>query len=366
MGRQPPCCLPPPKSQNNTMNQLTSVSALPTVTGHVDHAKNGHVQGWAYDPAQPQQDLKVEILCNDEVVAYGTADQFRVDLEKAGIGDGKHMFNLPLSYELSDGQVHTLIAREAKSGALLKGGPVQFGPETCPWEFDLISRTRGLEILHGLLASPALSAQAAKADSLARLYWGGSLAQETGKLQEARHIWNAILKALGDNALCHCKIGETHLLQNQPEAALEAYRAAMAADPGLHWAPLGIAAAQRLLGRLDEEEEALEVVVALRPNDTAIQARFEQVQARALSARIDTLLADGKREEAIQQLKRLLLANPEHRLAQDKLGELLLPQPGCDTSLPGLLQLAEYLKAQRLLELFLDHTESLLKERATQ
>lgn len=348
------------------MNQLTSVSALPTVTGHVDHAKNGHVQGWAYDPAQPQQDLKVEILCNDEVVAYGTADQFRVDLEKAGIGDGKHMFNLPLSYELSDGQVHTLIAREAKSGALLKGGPVQFGPETCPWEFDLISRTQGLEILHGLLASPALSAQAAKADSLARLYWGGSLAQETGKFQEARHIWNAILKALGDNALCHCKIGETHLLQNQPEAALEAYRAAMAADPGLHWAPLGIAAAQRLLGRLDEEEEALEVVVALRPNDTAIQARFEQVQARALSARIDTLLADGKREEAIQQLKRLLLANPEHRLAQDKLGELLLPQPGCDTSLPGLLQLAEYLKAQRLLELFLDHTESLLKERATQ
>lgn len=357
---------PPPNSQNDTMNQLTSVSVLPTVTGHVDHAKKGHVQGWAYDPAHPQQGLKVEILCNDEVVAYGTADQFRVDLEKAGIGDGKHMFNLPLSYELSDGQVHTLIAREARSGVILKGGPLQFGPETCAWEFDLISRKQGLELLHSLLASPALSAQATKAESLARLYWGGSLAQETGKLSEARHIWHAILKALGENALCHCKLGETYLLQDQPEAALESYRAAAAADPCLHWAHLGIANAQCLLGRLNEEEEALEVVVALRPNDTAIQTRFEQVQTRALSARIDTLLADGKREEAIQQLKRLLLDNPEHRLAQEKLGELLLPEPGCDISLPGLVQLAEYLKAQRLLELFLDHTETLLQERASQ
>jgi len=345
------------------MNQLTE---LPAIIGHIDHAKRGHIQGWIYKPSQPQQRLKVEILCDNKVVAYGIADQFRQDLEQAGIGDGKHMFNLPLSYELFDDQEHTLTAREFESGSPLKSGTVQFGPESSPWAFDLISRTQGLELLQGLFAIPPLSAQAAKADISTQLYQGGSLTQETGRLEEARHIWHALIKGLGDNALFHCKVGETYLLQGQAEQALDSYHAAMAAAPDLHWAPLGIAAAQRLLGRLDEEEEALEAALALKPHDTAILTRFEQVQAKALPARIDALLANGKREEAIQSLKQTLLANPKHRVAQDKLGEILLPQPECDIGLPGMEQLTEYLKAQRLLELFLDHTETLLKERAPQ
>lgn len=351
------------------MNQFaTPTKAELSVIGHFDYVQDGYAYGWAYDSTHPEQRLAVEIVCDGEVVSYGFADQWREDLQPAGIGDGKHMFRLPLSYELFDGQVHTLTAREAKTGASLGDTSHAFGPEIKTHDFDLVSRAQGLQLLQALLTAQQLDVESSKSQNIIRAYKLTAALQETGRLQEALGAWDAIAKALGDNALCHCKRGEVHLLRGEPELALEAYQEAISADDQLHWAYLGVANGRQLLGQFSDAEEALQRAVALQPEEPALQARLEQIQALALPARIDALVADGQREEAIRVLKTLLLAHPEHEIAQAKLGEMLMEQDAADDdlSLPGMQQLQEYQKAQRLLDLILDDAETLLDERASQ
>ena len=345
---------------------ITAEPVTQTITGYFDGIIDGHAHGWAYQPSHSSNRLTVQIVCNGEVVGYGIADQYREDLGPAGIGDGRHLFRIALSYELYDGQVHSLSAREAKTGTLLTGGSYSFGPENKTYPFDLMSRAQGLQILMKQFTQPAFIAFAQKANNFAQAFRLASTLQESGQLQEAFDAWTAIAKALGDNALCHCKLGENYLLRGQTELALEAFRSAAAADLRQAWAHWGIASAQRLLGQFVEAEEALQVALALQPHNTTLQARLAEIQDRSLPARIDALLTAGERETAIELLKKRLLADPENSIAADKLDELIHPRPHHDSTLPGLEHLREFQKNQRLLDLLLDDAELILEKRTGQ
>lgn len=343
---------------------FTATPVTQTIIGYFEGIVDDHAHGWAYQPGHNR--LTVEIVCNGEVVGYGKADQYREDLGPAGIGDGRHLFCIALSYELYDGQIHTLSAREAKTGSPLNGGSYTFGPENRAYPFDLMSRAQGLQILLEQFAQPAFSALAQKADNFAQAYRLASTLQESGQLQEAFDAWTTIAKALGDNALCHCKLGENYLLRGQTELALEAFRSAAKTDLRQAWAHWGIASAQRLLGHLVEAEDALQVALALQPHNSKLQARLAEIQDHSLPARVDALLACGERETAIGLLKKRLIADPENSIAADKLDELIYPHPRDESTLPGLEQLREFQKNQRLLELLLDDVELIPKNRTGQ
>lgn len=334
------------------------------IIGHFDYIQDGYAYGWAFAPSQPARRLAVEILADGEVVGHGNAEQFREDLAAAGLGDGRCMFSLKLSHELFDGHVHSLTARDAQTGQPLAGGPHEFGPQVRTQPHAQIARVEGLRLLAELFGHPAYAHLAGRAGSFAQAYRLASCLQETDQLIEAYTAWDAINNAFGGHPLIGCKLGEVLLLQGQPAAALVAFRTAAGDDLRLHWAHLSMANALEALGRFDEAEEALQVAVALQPHDAGLQTRLNELQNRSLPQRIDQLIANGQRDQAIGQLKRLLRREPEHKVAMSLLGDLLTPPDEQTDDLPGLARLREFRKAQRLLNALLDDVEVELSEPA--
>ena len=66
------------------------------VTGLVEYAGTASVIGWAYDPESPSGRLEITVRVRDEFLASGFADIDRKDLLSAGMGDGKHGFNIDI------------------------------------------------------------------------------------------------------------------------------------------------------------------------------------------------------------------------------------------------------------------------------
>lgn len=72
---------------------------LPDVQGLVDRALPDRLYGWAWNASRPGERVAVELRLGDAPVARTVADLARHDLEKAGVGDGCHAFELPLEAE---------------------------------------------------------------------------------------------------------------------------------------------------------------------------------------------------------------------------------------------------------------------------
>lgn len=343
------------------MNTLTAPAATNSeVTGHFDYILDDRAYGWAYAPAHPQKRLTVEILSNGEVIAQGPAQEFRQDLKTAGMGDGCYLFGLKLSHELFDGSIHRLTARVAETGTLLGGGPHEFGPEIRQSVYPQIPRALGLDLLSEMLTQANYSRYAANSKNFAHAYRLASRLQETGEYTEAREAWATINRALGENALGYCKLGECLMLLGLPQEALAAFRIAVSRDLRLHWAHMGIANSQFSLGEFELAEEAIQVAIAIKPEDSLLANRLKSMQDNSLSKRVERLISEHKHEVAIALLKAFLLKRPDSDQACTLLGDMLCKPD--NTALPGMTQLHELRKAQRILDALLDDVEVRLDE----
>lgn len=327
-----------------------------TVVGHFDLIVDECAYGWAFQPDAAGKRLTVEIICENNVVGRGEASLLRDDLVQAGIGDGYHHFDLPLSCELYDGKPHMLTAREALTGTPLAGGPHIFTAAPQPKIAEMISRDQGVSLLRDILLQAEFARHRPRAANILKAFLFASLLQEIGDTEQARSAYQAMAEHLGSNALLHCKIAETWLLQNEPAKALQAYQKAASEDLRLYWTHLGIGNAHRLLGDPIAAEDAVQTALALQPDNPDIQARLAQIQAEAIPTRTQSLVDSGKREEAIQVLKKMVLANPEHPVAVPALVKLLSRLPE-DSNLPGIRELREYQGAYLLLQMVLDEVE---------
>jgi hypothetical protein len=81
---------------------LAHVPAPAAVRGLVDNAAGSTIYGWAWDAANPEARLGMELRLGEAIVARAIADRPRADLAKAGIGDGEHAFEFPLTPDLLD------------------------------------------------------------------------------------------------------------------------------------------------------------------------------------------------------------------------------------------------------------------------
>lgn len=63
------------------------------IVGRVDRFEPDLIEGWVYSPDQPGFRFELEIACADSVLRCVSADLYREDLARAGIGDGRHAFS---------------------------------------------------------------------------------------------------------------------------------------------------------------------------------------------------------------------------------------------------------------------------------
>lgn len=91
--------------------------------GYLDIADNRQLAGWIYDRKNPNEPVSVDILIDDRLCATITANQLRLDLQKAGKGDGRHGFNFFIPARLRDDREHVAKVQVAGTSIALKNSP---------------------------------------------------------------------------------------------------------------------------------------------------------------------------------------------------------------------------------------------------
>ena len=81
---------------NSTMTLAPSVPATaPQYKGYIDWVASGFIRGWLYSPDKPNQPVAFKLLLDGTELFQSTADLYREDLEKAGLGNGAHGYCIP-------------------------------------------------------------------------------------------------------------------------------------------------------------------------------------------------------------------------------------------------------------------------------
>jgi glycosyltransferase involved in cell wall biosynthesis len=93
-----------------------------SLTGGIDLLDRHGVQGWVYDPEQPDQPVALAVRVDGQVVARTLANLYRSDLEKAGYGSGRFGFALKLE-GLSPLKPHGIEIVREEDGVGLPGTP---------------------------------------------------------------------------------------------------------------------------------------------------------------------------------------------------------------------------------------------------
>ena len=91
--------------------------------GMVDLATRERVAGWAYDELAPGQPVALQILDNGRLVARVLANRYRHDLAPAGIGSGRHAFDILIPAGLSPLVRHVIQVVRESDGAMVPGSP---------------------------------------------------------------------------------------------------------------------------------------------------------------------------------------------------------------------------------------------------
>ncbi len=114
-----------------TSNQELARVLVPSARydGYVDGRKGSTIHGWAIDRVLPEARARVLLIDGDRTLFEVPCDRFRDDLVGAGIGDGRHGFELPIPAALLDGSVHHLRIVIAGTEVELVHGILAFGPK---------------------------------------------------------------------------------------------------------------------------------------------------------------------------------------------------------------------------------------------
>lgn len=99
--------------------EAAPVSAPPRtaeIQGLVDGALKARLYGWAWNAARPDERVTVELRLGEQTVARALADRDRPDLAKAGVGDGRHAFELVLTPECIERRAELSVMVRAADG----------------------------------------------------------------------------------------------------------------------------------------------------------------------------------------------------------------------------------------------------------
>ncbi|WP_442513757.1 tetratricopeptide repeat protein [Pseudomonas promysalinigenes] len=292
------------------------------IVGHFDYVDEGYAYGWAVDPRNSLDRVTVEILCNGNVVGRGKANEYRQDLKEAGLGDGYHLFRIKLSYEIYDGEAHTLQARNTSNNVFLTGSDLVLPPHPPRVTYPVIPRTDGERLISELYQASARKTPQSEKAKIIQAYRIASLLQETEEYDDARYAWEALAKVLGENAYCTCKLAESYLLEGNVSIALDLYQRAAGLNLNFSWSHLGMSLCQRLLGDEASAEEALALAMAL-PRAGKIAGHLHKAYLELLPYKVDRLKAGQDQAKAIDLLFQVIMSHPNSVYANSQLDSLI-------------------------------------------
>ena len=123
--------------------------------GYVDVATGAVVRGWARLTSHPGVPVTLTISVDDVVAGTVVANQYRADLVGAGIGDGRHGFELQFHKPLDPCRSHNVTVARATDGTQLAQSPRQIGPARSVDAQTLADVAAHLLLITSHLAAPA-------------------------------------------------------------------------------------------------------------------------------------------------------------------------------------------------------------------
>lgn len=95
------------------------------MVGHVERLRDGELEGWIMDRANPANPIELEVLVDGEIVATVLANRYRADLDRAGRADGRCAFSVVMPAAAADiGQVSVRRASDGGQVAMPARTPV--------------------------------------------------------------------------------------------------------------------------------------------------------------------------------------------------------------------------------------------------
>jgi glycosyltransferase involved in cell wall biosynthesis len=119
--------------------ELPAISSLfktngdtPRPHGSLDGPSYGTARGWAFDPANPDAHVSIDLTINGAPFVTVVANQHRADLQAAGFGKGDHSFAIPFDPKYLDGIMHKLEGRITGTDIVLANSPLDFSHSDPP------------------------------------------------------------------------------------------------------------------------------------------------------------------------------------------------------------------------------------------
>ena len=93
-----------------------------SLRGNIERVDRQSVQGWVQDTAAPATPVSLVVSVDDAPVSRVLANVYRQDLERAGLGSGRHGFQIKLE-GLSPTTAHTVSVTSEEDGTPVPGSP---------------------------------------------------------------------------------------------------------------------------------------------------------------------------------------------------------------------------------------------------
>jgi hypothetical protein len=105
---------------------LKGGSVPPPDKGNLAFVNDKTIEGWAWNRADPEGTVKVDLFDGETLLGTVVADRFRQDLLEVGVGDGRHGFRFPTPDVLKDGEPHSVRAIISGTEIELGGSPKMY------------------------------------------------------------------------------------------------------------------------------------------------------------------------------------------------------------------------------------------------
>jgi hypothetical protein len=92
--------------------------------GHLELVRRDRIEGWAQEDGHPDKTILLRVSDNGVTIGQVMANQYRGDLEKAGIGAGTHSFSMTIPGGLAPDVRHVIRVDRAVDGRELFGSPL--------------------------------------------------------------------------------------------------------------------------------------------------------------------------------------------------------------------------------------------------
>ena len=115
--------------------------------GSIDGSNRGGIRGWVRDPSHPDLAVSITITADDMLLERLVANRYRPDLQQAGLGHGRHSFEVRFNPPLAPHRDWLVHVRGELDGQDMPGSPFRI-PAARHWDDEAEAGIAGLLAAH--------------------------------------------------------------------------------------------------------------------------------------------------------------------------------------------------------------------------